>query len=79
MQNSISARTTWHTERLDSGTILIAESNLGQFARMITDAEFKHIHDPVWLFWSSILDLKFAALGHSKSQAEVYSMLRDLK
>jgi hypothetical protein len=72
-------KTQWSVERLDAATILICESNLGQFARMITDAEFKHIHDPVWLFWSAILDLKYACLGHSKSQAEVYSMLRSIK
>jgi hypothetical protein len=72
-------KTFWSVERLDSATVLIAESNLGQFARMITDAEFKHIHDPVWLFWSAILDLRYAALGHSKSQADIYELLEWLK
>lgn len=72
-------KTKWSVERLDSGTILIAESDLGQFARMITDAEFKTKNDPKWFFWGAILDLKYACLGHSKSQSEVYSMLGSLK
>ena len=70
---------TWHAERLDSATVLVAKSNLGQFARMITDAEFKSAHDPVWFFWMAILDLRYAALGHSKSQADIYELLEVLK
>lgn len=72
-------KTKWRTERLDSATVLISESNLGQFARMITDAEFKHIHDQKWFFWMAILDLKHATLGHSKSQADIYELLEGLK
>lgn len=69
----------WRSERLDGATLLVAESSLGQFARMITDAEFKGHHHQAWFFWSAILDLKCAALGHSKSQADIYSMLEQLK
>lgn len=69
----------WRSERLDSATVLIVESIRGQFARMITDTELKNVHDAKWYFWSAILDLKFCALGHSKSQAEIYQLAEDLK
>lgn len=68
----------WRVERCDSATVLIVESNLGTFARMITDSEFKTAHDQGWLFWMAVLDLKFACLGHSKSQADVYELLDGL-
>lgn len=69
----------WHTERCDGGTLLVVESNLGQFARLIRDEEIKGHHDPVWLFWSAVLDLKYAAIGLSKSQADVYELLEVLQ
>lgn len=69
----------FHVERLECASVLIAESDLGQFARMITDSEFKTAHEPAWLFWSSVLDLRYAALGESKSQADIYELLRGLK
>lgn len=69
----------WHSERIDGGTLLVVESNLGQFARLIRNEEIKGHHDPAWLFWSAVLDLKYAAMGFSKSQADVYLMLETLQ
>jgi hypothetical protein len=69
----------WHSERIDVGTLIIAESSLGQFARLITDAEFKGHHHQAWLFWSAVLDLKYAALGFSKSKQQIDGLCCQLR
>lgn len=69
----------WESKRIDGGTLLVVESDMGNFAMLIRDSELKGHHDPQWLFWSAVLDLKFCAMGESKSQGDIYKLLEDLK
>lgn len=57
----------WKTEKTDGGTLLIVDHNGQQWARLITREELKKHYDQKYLFWSSILNLKFAALGMKKT------------
>lgn len=58
----------WHTERQDSGTLIIVEHNGKQWARLIRDAEIENHYDRYFLFWMAILNLKFAALDWQKTK-----------
>lgn len=64
----------WHTERQDSGVLIIVDYDGKQWARLIRDAELENHYDRHFLFWIAILNLKYAAFGWRKDRR----MLLDL-
>jgi len=69
---------TWHAERHDSGTLIVVSANGKQWASLITDNAFRGHYDKPWLFWQTMLGLKYAALGLKKCQRVVGEFLGDL-
>lgn len=69
----------WHTERQDSGVLIIVEHDGKQWARLIRDGEFRDHYDSPWLFWVTIVNLKYAALGLLKTARVIADLSEDLK
>lgn len=69
----------FHTERLDSGCLLIVEHDGRQFAHLIRDEELIGHFDRQFLFWMAVLGLKCAALGLLKTKNVIDDFLSDLE
>lgn len=65
----------FHTERQDSGTLLIVGHNGQQWARLIRDCDFQNHYDKQFLFWMAALNLKYLALGLKKDGSTVAGLV----
>lgn len=68
----------WHCERNEGGWLIVCDTGQ-QYAALIKSSDFENHYDKSYLFWSNVLNVKYAALGLRKSLSTMLDFSADLE
>lgn len=68
----------WHCERNEGGWLIVCDTGQ-QYAALIKSSDFENHYDKSYLFWSNVLNVKYAALGLKKCRHEINDLSAQLE